>query len=83
MSDNTIQDGLQALSNVSGLPRAEVKSIFSEVKANLAALEACPKHQFEDVTPEELLRKKFRCTRCGGTIGRQEYNWYQRGLKDA
>ena len=70
----------EVLSQVSGLPLSEMKSIWEQVKANAATLDACAgPHDFQRL--EERLLSKYRCTRCGGTVDGTDKLWYERGLK--
>jgi len=64
-------DGTKVLSALSGgkLSPIDVKSIFEEVKANIAAWDSCPAphHVIEQIGDTHPM--KFRCVHCGGTKG--------------
>ena len=60
----------------------EVKKIWEDVKKNQAKLRGCPgPHDFEDMNPNEAIRKKYRCRLCGGEIDGSKYYWYAMGLE--
>ena len=71
-------DGVSALANVSGLSRESVLSIWEQVKANAARLDACPRHRFEPVGGVKL-GEKLTCTTCGGTMGLVDIGNYIKG----
>jgi hypothetical protein len=61
----------------------EAKALWEKVKANSAALDACPgPHAFEDTTPGQppSFGKRWRCQRCGGEADTIAKLWYERGL---
>jgi hypothetical protein len=83
MSDEKVYDGLEALSEISGVPRAEVKAIWEDVKANQARLNTCARpHDFRQDEPGTL-RSKWTCALCGGKVTSREARWYILGLEDA
>ena len=71
-------NGVTAMAEMSGLTPDTVKSLWAEVKANHAKLEACPLHDFEPATPGT---RKRRCRNCGGEVGTIEVSWYEAGLR--
>jgi hypothetical protein len=74
-------DGLEALHQVSGLSKDEVKNIWLKIKENSKKLEACPKHDFSiDLEPNKKFNKKYQCTCCGGTVYDQAKYWYEKGF---
>lgn len=61
----------------------DLLNIWAEVKANHAVLGACALHDFVVIDPSAIARAKYRCARCGGTVGATEALWYGRGLVHA
>jgi hypothetical protein len=65
------------------ITKADVQEIFAKVKANSAALNACPgPHDFSEVIedPTVKLFPKRKCSKCRGIVDGSAYHWYQRGL---
>lgn len=71
-------NGVAVMSDVSGLPRESILSIWHQVKANAALLDACSLHDFKPAEPGHRSR---RCMHCGGTVGLSEVLWYERGIQ--
>jgi hypothetical protein len=73
-----------ALSRVSGVPKAEINEIWQKVKANSERLRSCVRpHDFSEVTRlVGTIPREYRCTRCGGTVDSINRSWYVEGLKD-
>jgi hypothetical protein len=66
------------------ITREEHQRIWEEVKENHRKLDSCKKHSFdEDVTPDRVLGKTYKCTSCGGTVDSITKSWYELGLKHA
>lgn len=65
------------------MDKKDVLEILDQVRANHRKLNACEgPHEFVIDNPEEqLLRQRYRCTRCGGHIECRLYFWYKRGLE--
>lgn len=61
-----------------------IKGLLAKVRANVAALEACPGHTFEPIArmgrPQIHLGMKFRCIHCGGEADLQAVSWYRKGI---
>lgn len=80
---------LDALGAVSGLGRPAVDSILVEVRANLAKLDACHRHDFVGVADgaikckDGLAYQRYRCTNCGGKVDAHAARWYRLGLEHA
>jgi hypothetical protein len=72
-------DGATELSRVTGMPRAEILSLWEEVKVNMAKLNACPRHRFTPVPVK--LGDKFTCTVCGGVTGPTDLGNYIKGYR--
>jgi len=83
------------ISEVTGVKPDLFDSILVEVKANMALLETCQRHDFsividrrtkqpiENPAPSQRFGAKFKCTRCGGIVDGSARIWYDRGLNDA
>ena len=63
----------------------DTDQIIAEVRANTRRLGACPlPHDFsDDATPDKPLFKRWRCSKCGGTVDSHAKYWYNNGLKDS
>jgi len=73
-----VTDSVDTLSNLTGIKRADMLSIFAEVKANQAKLNACRSHEFSAVEPGKV-NTKYLCANCGGTVDSHAYHWYRDG----
>lgn len=63
------------------MTREAMHALIEHVKANVAALDACPgPHDFVDITPGKIIGKRYRCSTCLGEIDGVALVWYQRGL---
>lgn len=82
MDHGVATDSMDRLSKLSGIPKPEMVSIAEHVKANLAALDACPgPHEFAiDATPDRTIGKRWRCAKCGGEVDFGAKLWYEKGL---
>lgn len=74
-------DGAEAMSNISGLPRAEVLSIWEQVKANHAKLRNCKRHRFPE--GDVKIGQKMVCLECGGEMDLTRIGEYIRGYQAA
>lgn len=82
---------LDALGSVSGLGRPAVDSILVEVRANLAKLDACSRHEFVGVKETAIgpsknggwVYRDFLCANCGGKVDAHAERWYRIGLEHA
>lgn len=76
-------NGVGALSEISGLSKDEVVSIFDQVQANNRKLEACVYHEFEQSQKTSMLRsithQKYVCKNCGGEVSHQQWRWHEIG----
>ena len=72
-------DGAKLLSDLSGVSRADVLSIWEEVKANRAKLDACARHRFLPVPVK--MGDKVTCVVCGGILSLSALDSYVRGYK--
>jgi len=75
-------DGVEILSNISGLSKDDIRSIWDEVKENAKKLEECSgPHDFQPDNSRKPVRDEV-CSKCGGKISKVDANWYRKGLKD-
>jgi len=63
------------------------KAILTEVRANLAKLDSCQRHEFVGLR-EGAIRCKdgfafrdYRCANCGGKVDSHAERWYRRGIE--
>jgi hypothetical protein len=74
-------DGVDQLSNMSGLSRDGIKNIWKEVQANHAKLASCPRHRFEGGSVK--IGQKVTCLNCGGMTGLVHVGDYIDGYRAA
>lgn len=74
-------NGVGVMSELSGIPRHEVLSIWEQVKANQYKLSACPWHDFEPILPLVKTGQKYRCKHCGGEVNASAYHWHEQGRR--
>jgi hypothetical protein len=78
---------IDALGSISGLDRKSMDSILTDVRANLAKLDACTRHEFVGVPEcsvkckDGVLYRNFRCVNCGGTVDFHTEHWYRLGIE--
>lgn len=66
------------------ISREEMQAIWAGVQRNHAVLDACPgPHDFQDISPEKKIGKKYRCSKCRGELDGINVRWYERGLDHA
>ncbi len=76
------KDGLDALSDVSGVPRADVQKIWEQVKVNNVLLLSCAgPHDFR--VEGEGVGRHERCLKCQGTVKITDAHWYKLGMEHA
>lgn len=56
------------------------RRIWAEVRANQAMLDACSRHEFEQIEPGKF-GSRWRCKHCGGEVNSSAVHWYTRGLE--
>ena len=61
-------NNLDTLSNVTGLPKEQVSSIWDQVQANLKQLRSCKRHTFLIPKGRIGLNDDLHCGKCGGTM---------------
>lgn len=54
----------------------DAKALLSEVRANIAKLDACPRHRFSGPV---VFGKRSTCDHCGGTISNSDVHHYAAG----
>ena len=57
--------------------------IWEQVKENKNKLNSCNYHQFDDITPNLKMGKKYKCKNCGGELNSINVSYYNLGLKHA
>lgn len=72
------QDNLRVLSDLTGVDKEKISSIWEQVKANQARLDTCNLHDFEQI--ESRFGSKWRCKKCQGEADASAVLWYQKGL---
>ena len=78
---HTVQDATEVLSNVSGVPKDEVKKIWETVKDNQKLLSGCKRpHDFVPIG-KGVFRKQ-QCTKCNGIVEWHLALYYKQGLID-
>jgi hypothetical protein len=55
--------------------------IWEYVKENHKKLKSCNLHNFEDITPDRKIYKKYKCKNCGGELDGINVSYYHLGLK--
>lgn len=73
-------DGAGALGELTGLGRETMVSLWEEVKANHAKLNACPWHEFEPIM-QLATKPRYRCLNCGGEVDASAYHWHKQGRR--
>jgi hypothetical protein len=76
-----LKSALDVLGDLSGLSKPALNEILEQVRANQALLNACARHEFEQVLPVVPLRQKYRCKRCGGEVDHHAWYWHQQGRR--
>jgi len=87
---NGTYDGIGVMSEMTGLPRDEIRALAEQVKANGAKLRACPWHEFERIPRQDDnvlqarlgdLGDRYRCRHCQGEVESSAYYWHQQGRR--
>lgn len=81
-------NGVSALSEFTGLPQDDIKSMFHDAQENNRKLESCPYHEFSP-NPElagDHMRpvnrhKAYMCIHCKGTVTPTMYRWHEIGRR--
>ena len=72
-------DGAKMLSDMSGIPREEIMSLWDQVKENHRKLRECKRHRFSG--GKVSLGQKVICLECGGEMGLVSVGDYIRGYE--
>lgn len=83
---NGTYDGIGVMSELTSLPRDEIRAIAEQVKANGAKLNGCAYHEFEQVPHDQGTlagKPAYRCQHCGGEIDLIRYRWHESGRRPA
>lgn len=75
------RDFLGAMASMTGLSRDDMRQIWDDVKANQYRLRGCDWHDFEPLSDDDPLRRKYRCRRCGGVVDHHAYYWHEQGRR--
>lgn len=81
---NGTYDGIGVMSDLTSLPRDEIKAIAEQVKANHARLKGCAYHDFAELPDGEGMagsKPRYRCEHCQGEIDAIAYRWHERGRR--
>lgn len=80
---NGTYNGVSLMSELTGMPEGEVKSLIQRVQENQHKLEACLYHEFEQSKQTSPLRsithQKYVCRNCGGEVSHQQWCWHEIG----
>ena len=76
-------NGFSFMSKISGAPKERVATIWEEVKANIARIDACPRHRFEGDRAAVKLGVRQVCLNCGGAMGIVDIGNYIKGFEAA
>ena len=78
-------DGPGVFSEITGIPKDEVKTLMQQVQENHRKLESCSYHEFEQSGQTSMLRslthQKYICRHCGGEIDYQRWRWHELGRR--
>jgi hypothetical protein len=71
------------IKQLTGFTPADTESIFAQVKANSAKLNACDYHDFAEMPGQEAKKfgKRYVCTECGGEVDCHAYYWHKQGRR--
>lgn len=72
-------DGVKLLSDISGLSRGDVLSIWQQVKADKAKADACAKHRFAGGGAR--IGGRYTCLSCGVAFSLTRIGDYIRGMQ--
>ena len=62
------------------ITKEEISETWKRAKANIAALNGCDGHVFEDTKTGNVLDKRWQCTKCHGEVHTAEKTFYEQGL---
>lgn len=62
------------------ITKEEMSETWRRAAANIAALNECDGHVFEDTKTSNVLDKRWRCTKCHGEVRTSEKKFYEQGL---
>lgn len=76
-------DGLGVMADLTNRPRADMVSLWEEVKANHAKLQDCQRHDFVWPAGTVPMNAKVICRACTGWVSPSDARWYELGLAHA
>ena len=79
-NQNGTYNGVDALSELTGLSKGDVKDIFKQVQENQAKLDGCAYHEFV-LFDSVGARHKYMCVNCSGEINGTQYRWHELGRR--
>ncbi len=75
MSEKTV-NGIELLSEISGLSQSDIRSMWEQGKDNLRRIDTCKGHMFRPAGT----RGRLKCSVCGGEVDTREARLYEQGL---
>jgi hypothetical protein len=63
------------------MERNVFNEVLNNVKENRRKLDSCNYHEFEDMTSDKLIGKKYKCKNCQGEVDGLSFYWYNLGRK--
>jgi hypothetical protein len=57
------------------------KELWNQVKENSRKLNNCKLHNFQDITPDRKIGKRYKCKNCNGELDGINVHYYERGLE--
>lgn len=72
---------VDTLAKLTGISHEDMLATWDQVKANGAKLNACPRHDFEQIPDGKPMRHRFRCTHCTGEVDSSAYYWHEQGRR--
>ncbi len=76
-----MHDSLDVIGGATGLTRKTLLDIWTDVRANSAALDSCVgAHELQPIDRGKKFGLRYKCSKCGGTVDASAYYWYTKGL---
>lgn len=65
------------------ITRDQANDIINKARDNVTKLQSCHgPHHFLPIK-DDWLKSEYQCTKCGGTVYKQQHDWYILGLEHA
>lgn len=73
----------EVIEQLTGIKPADTDSIFAQVKANSAKLNACGYHDFVEMPgqKDKVFGKRYHCIHCGGDVDCHAFYWHKQGRR--